>query len=69
MNYVQAAIPFFILAMGVEFLYGKFVDRQTYRLNDTVNSLSLGVLSAYSTASALAVAFAHVLPDPNVETA
>jgi alkylglycerol monooxygenase len=45
MNYVQAAIPFFILAMGVEFLYGKFVGRQTYRLNDTVNSLALGVLS------------------------
>ncbi len=45
MNYVQAAIPFFILAMGVEFLYGKLVGRQTYRLNDTVNSLALGVLS------------------------
>lgn len=45
MNYVQAAIPFFILAMAVEFLYGKLVGRQTYRLNDTVNSLALGVLS------------------------
>lgn len=45
MNYVQSAIPFFILAMGVEFLYGKLIGRQTYRLNDTVNSLALGVLS------------------------
>lgn len=45
MNYVQAAIPFFILAMGVEFLYGVLVRRQTYRINDTVNSLALGVLS------------------------
>jgi alkylglycerol monooxygenase len=45
MNYVQAAIPFFILAMVVEFLYGKLIGRQTYRLNDTVNSLALGVLS------------------------
>lgn len=45
MNYVEIAIPFFILAMGVEFLYGAFVGRQTYRLNDTVNSLALGVLS------------------------
>lgn len=45
MNYVQVAIPFFILAMGVEFLYGALVGRQTYRLNDTVNSLALGVLS------------------------
>lgn len=45
MNYVEVAIPFFILAMGVEFLFGAVVGRQTYRLNDTVNSLALGVLS------------------------
>lgn len=45
MNYVEIAIPFFILAMGVEFLYGALVGRQTYRINDTVGSLSLGVLS------------------------
>jgi alkylglycerol monooxygenase len=44
-NYVEVAIPFFILAMGVEFLYGKLAKRQTYRLSDTVNSLQLGVLS------------------------
>lgn len=45
MNYVEVAIPFFILAMGLEYLYGRWKKRQTYRLNDTVNSLSLGVLS------------------------
>jgi alkylglycerol monooxygenase len=45
MNYVEVAIPFFILAMGVEYVYGRLVRRQTYRLNDTVNSLALGVLS------------------------
>ena len=45
MNYVELAIPFFILAMGVEYLYGRLVNRQTYRLNDTVNSLAIGVLS------------------------
>ena len=45
MNYVELAIPFFILAIGLEFLYGVVVNRQTYRLNDTVNSLALGVLS------------------------
>ncbi|HEX7045239.1 MAG TPA: sterol desaturase family protein [Burkholderiales bacterium] len=44
-NYVEIAIPFFILAMGLEFLYGLLVGRQTYRLNDTVSSLGLGVLS------------------------
>jgi len=45
MNYVELAIPFFILAMAIEFVYGAFVKKQTYRLSDTVNSLQLGVLS------------------------
>jgi alkylglycerol monooxygenase len=45
MNYVEVAIPFFILAMLVEYLYGRLVKRQTYRLADTVNSLQLGTLS------------------------
>src|SRR5262245_3064534 len=45
MNYVEVAIPFFILAMALEFLYGLLAKKQTYRLSDTVNSLSLGVLS------------------------
>lgn len=45
MNYVTLAIPFFILLMGVEWLYGHLKHRQTYRLNDTVNSLSMGTLS------------------------
>jgi len=45
MNYVVVAIPFFILAMVVEFLYGALAKKQTYRLSDTVNSLQLGTLS------------------------
>jgi len=45
MNYVEVAVPFFILAMALEYLYGRFTKKQTYRLNDTVNSLQLGVLS------------------------
>ena len=45
MNFVQLAIPFFILALLVEFCFGALVKRQTYRLSDTVNSLQLGVLS------------------------
>ena len=45
MNYVVVAIPYFILAMLVEFIYGKLARRQTYRLADTVNSLQLGTLS------------------------
>ena len=45
MNFVQLAIPFFILALFIEFAYGFLVKRQTYRLGDTINSLQLGVLS------------------------
>ncbi|MDC0213676.1 sterol desaturase family protein [Gammaproteobacteria bacterium] len=45
MNYVQLAIPFFIGALLVEFLFGALFRRQTYRLSDTVNSLQLGMLS------------------------
>jgi sterol desaturase/sphingolipid hydroxylase (fatty acid hydroxylase superfamily) len=45
MNYVDIAVPFFVLAMGIEFLYGWLVKKQTYRVNDTINSLQLGTLS------------------------
>ena len=45
MNYVTYAIPFFVLLMAVEYLWGIVVRRQTYRLNDTLNSLSMGLLS------------------------
>src|SRR5262245_16583827 len=45
MNLITLAVPFFILAMVVEFLYGHLVKKQTYRLNDTINSLQLGTLS------------------------
>jgi alkylglycerol monooxygenase len=45
MNYVELAVPFFILGVALEFLYGKVAGRQTYSLSDTVNSLQLGVLS------------------------
>lgn len=45
MNYVEVAPPFFILAMGLEYAYGRWVKRQTYRFSDTINSLQMGVLS------------------------
>jgi sterol desaturase/sphingolipid hydroxylase (fatty acid hydroxylase superfamily) len=44
-NYVTFAIPFFILLMAVECLYGHLRAKQTYRLNDTINSLQMGTLS------------------------
>ncbi|MFK7976165.1 MAG: sterol desaturase family protein [Halioglobus sp.] len=45
MNLVAAATPFFILAIVVEFIYGHMQQRNTYRVNDSISSLSLGVLS------------------------
>jgi len=45
MNYVTPAIPFFILAMALEFGFGQLRGRQTYRLNDTLNSLQMGIIS------------------------
>jgi sterol desaturase/sphingolipid hydroxylase (fatty acid hydroxylase superfamily) len=45
MDLVVYAVPFFIVAMLAELAYGWAVHRNTYRLNDSVSSLSLGVLS------------------------
>lgn len=45
MNFVEIAIPFFILAMLVELAYGAWKQHQTYRLNDAVASLMMGSLS------------------------
>jgi len=44
-NYVTYAVPFFVLAVLLEFIYGWFTKSNTYRLADTVNSLQLGTLS------------------------
>ncbi len=41
---VTLAIPAFVFLMLVEYAYGMARGRDTYRLNDTVNSLSLGSL-------------------------
>lgn len=45
MNLVLYATPFFILAILVELAYGLIRKDNTYRLNDSVGSLFLGVLS------------------------
>jgi len=45
MDLTLYAVPFFVLAMLVELGYGLSRGRNTYRLNDSVSSLSLGVLS------------------------
>ena len=45
MDLIVAAVPFFILAIIAELAFGVFTGRNTYRLNDSVSSLFLGVLS------------------------
>lgn len=45
MNLVIYAIPFFVAAMLLELAYGVYSKRNTYRLNDSISSLFLGVLS------------------------
>jgi len=45
MNLLIYAVPFFIVAMLVELVYGLAVGRNTYRMNDSCGSLFLGVLS------------------------
>ena len=45
MNLIVYAVPFFIVAMVVELVYGLARHHNTYRLNDSLSSLFLGVLS------------------------
>lgn len=45
MNYVLYAIPFFFLLIGLELLADRWRGMSTYRLSDSINSLSAGVLS------------------------
>src|SRR3569832_2379429 len=42
---IVLATPVFFLLIGIEFAYGWAKGRNTYRLNDAVNSISLGMLS------------------------
>ena len=45
MDLIVYAVPFFILAIILEWLYGMARHRNTFRLNDSISSLFLGVLS------------------------
>jgi alkylglycerol monooxygenase len=42
------AIPVFLLMIAVEFAWGRARGRNTYRLDDAINSMSLGMLSQIS---------------------
>jgi alkylglycerol monooxygenase len=42
---IVLATPVFLLAIGLEYAWGAWRGRDTYRLNDAINSISLGMLS------------------------
>ena len=48
MNYVNYAIPFFLLFIVLEITWGWLRGNNTYRVNDSINSVSLGLLSTAS---------------------
>ncbi|HZO18249.1 MAG TPA: sterol desaturase family protein [Gemmatimonadaceae bacterium] len=45
MSVIQASIPLFFLLIGIELLVARARGNRTYRLNDSVADLSLGILS------------------------
>ena len=45
MGLILIAIPFFFLLIFVELAYGLLRENNTYRLNDSINSISMGSLS------------------------
>jgi alkylglycerol monooxygenase len=45
---IVLATPAFFLLIGLEYTWGRWRGRDTYRLNDAVNSISLGMLSQVS---------------------
>ena len=45
MNFVPLAVPFFLLLILIELCWGWLKGNNTYRVNDTINSLSMGLLS------------------------
>lgn len=43
-NYIVLAIPFFFFLIGVEVVASFFLRKKYYRLNDSVNDLSMGII-------------------------
>ena len=48
MNYILMAVPMFFLLIFIEFLWDQYKHAGTYRLNDTINSLAMGIMSRIS---------------------
>ena len=46
---ITLAIPVFFLLIIIEYFYGRYVGKNTYRLNDTVTSITVGMISRFPT--------------------
>ena len=46
---ITFAIPVFFLLIMVEYVYGRYIGKNTYRLNDTVTSITIGMISRFPT--------------------
>ncbi len=46
---ITLAIPVFFILIVVEYVYGRMVGKNTYRLNDTVTSITIGMISRFPT--------------------
>src|SRR5262245_8890893 len=42
-NYIALAIPFFFLFIAIEIAFSVWHRKELYRLNDSINNLSLGI--------------------------
>jgi len=54
-NALLVAIPFFMVLMCIEMLYGHFSGKQTYRLMDTLSSLSSGMTNVLKDSQGLVI--------------
>ena len=46
---ITFAVPVFFLLIIIEYFYGKCVGKNTYRLNDTITSITIGMISRFPT--------------------
>ena len=44
---ITLAVPAFFVLIIIEYFYGLFIGKNTYRLNDTLTSISLGMISRF----------------------
>ena len=54
---IVLATPVFFLLIGLEFAYGKFTGKNTYRLYDAMSSISAGILSQLTNITVKALGF------------